>query len=85
MAEYHVGCGAFAIYAGTTNKDKTLWKNKSDVTNEAIEAVMKYMVQDILGGFDCSLGKHTGGYQWDLTDGNTVELRVSINKGDNDE
>ena len=23
MAEYHVGCGAFAIYAGTLNAKKT--------------------------------------------------------------
>lgn len=29
MAEYHVGCGAFAIYAGTLNsKNKSLWQNK---------------------------------------------------------
>ena len=29
MAEYHVGCGAFAIYAGTLNaKNKNLWQNK---------------------------------------------------------
>lgn len=28
MAEYHVGAGAFGIYAGTLNKNKTLWQNK---------------------------------------------------------
>lgn len=32
MAEYHVGCGAFGIYAGTLNsKNKNLWQNKSEV------------------------------------------------------
>lgn len=36
MAEYHIGLGAFAIYAGRLNKDKTMWLDKSDVTEEAI-------------------------------------------------
>lgn len=44
MAEYHVGCGAFGIYAGILNKDKTMWKNKSDVTNEALDAVAQYLL-----------------------------------------
>lgn len=42
MAEYHVGCGAFGIYAGTLNKHKTMWQNKSDVTEEARQAVIQY-------------------------------------------
>lgn len=42
MAEYHVGCGAFGIYAGTLNKQKTMWQNKSDVTEEARQAVILY-------------------------------------------
>ena len=42
MAEYHVGCGAFGIYAGTLNKKKTMWQNKSDVTEEARQAVIMY-------------------------------------------
>ena len=45
MAEYHVGCGAFGIYAGTLEpKNKSMWRNKSDVTEEAIEAVRDHMV-----------------------------------------
>lgn len=44
MAEYHVGCGAFGIYAGTLNKGKDKWLNKSDVTNEAFGAVAQYCV-----------------------------------------
>ena len=47
MAEYHVGCGAFCIYAGTLNsKNKTLWQNKSDVTQEAVSAVAQYLLQE---------------------------------------
>ena len=45
MAEYHVGCGAFEIYAGTLNQNKTLWKNKSVVTDEAIQAVAIFLLE----------------------------------------
>ena len=77
MAEYHVGCGVFGIYAGITNKGKTEWKTKTECTDEAIDAVRDYMVSECLGGFDCPKGK-TGGWTWKLKDGRTVELRVSI-------
>ena len=44
--EYHVGCGLFGIYAGTLMKPKKdgmiMWRKKSDVTEEAIHAVMQY-------------------------------------------
>lgn len=46
MTEYHVGCGAFGIYAGILNKNKTMWKNKSEVTNEALDAVAQYLLQE---------------------------------------
>lgn len=47
MAEYHVGCGAFAIYAGTLNgKNRNLWQNKSEVTDEATSAVAQYLLQE---------------------------------------
>lgn len=46
MAEYHVGCGAFAIYAGTLNsRNKSLWQNKTEVTDEAVSAVAQYLLQ----------------------------------------
>lgn len=45
VAEYHVGCGAFGIYAGTLEpRNKTLWKNKSDVTHEALSAVAQHLL-----------------------------------------
>lgn len=77
MADYHVGCGAFEIYAGTLNKNKTMWVNKSEVTDECLKAARDYMVKELLGGLDCPKGC-TGGYEWDLKDGRTVELRVAI-------
>ena len=47
MTEYHVGCGAFAIYAGTLNsRNKTLWQNKTEVTDEAVSAVAQYLLQE---------------------------------------
>lgn len=46
MAEYHVGCGAFGIYAGRLSKDKTHWINKSDVTDEAVDAVAQFLLQE---------------------------------------
>ena len=52
MAEYHVGCGMFGtIYAGTMappRKDGLqMWRNKSDVTVEAIEAVMGHFITEM--------------------------------------
>ena len=86
MAEYHVGCGMAGIYAGTLNKDKTMWQNKTEVTDEAIGAVRDYMVQELLGGLDCSKAT-TSGYEWTLKDGRVVELRVTVKekKEDKDE
>lgn len=45
MAEYHVGCGAFSIYAGTLKPNGIEWRNKSDVTDEAISAAAQYLLQ----------------------------------------
>ena len=46
MAEYHVGCGVFGIYAGTLDsKNKNMWRNKTDVTEEAICAVAQHLLQ----------------------------------------
>ena len=82
MAEYHVGCGAFAIYAGTLNKNKTMWNNKTECTDEAIAAVRDYMVEKHLGGFDCKKA-NCGGCAWMLKDGRIVELQISIKENNN--
>lgn len=76
MAEYHVGTGLFGIYAGTL-KNKEEWKDKTECTEEAIMAVRDYMVDDLLGGINCSkLNK--SGYSWKLKDGRNVILEVRI-------
>lgn len=50
MADYHVGYGAFGIYAGTLNrKNKNLWQSKTECTDEAINAVRDWMINDLLG------------------------------------
>ena len=45
MANYHVECGILGIYAGTLNKKGTMWLHKSDVTNEAFNAVAQYCLE----------------------------------------
>lgn len=76
MAEYHIGCGITAIFAGTLNKNKTMWLTKSPCTDEAIEAVRDYIVQNELGGLDSK--KQSAGYAWKLKDGRTLELVVRV-------
>ena len=44
MAEYHVGCGVFGIYAGILNKRGDMWVHKSDVTDEVIGCAAQYLL-----------------------------------------
>lgn len=44
MAEYHVGCGITNIYAGILNKKGDSWRNRSNVTDEAVCAVAQYLL-----------------------------------------
>ena len=85
MAEYHVGCGFFGIYAGTLKpQNKSEWKDKTECTDEVLKAVRDYMVMECLGGIDCTKAK-AGGYAWKLKDGRTVELVVSVKDSEEDE
>lgn len=78
MAEYHIGCGVFGIYAGTLNsRNKNLWQNKTECTDEVIYAVRDYMINELLGGLECDKAQSSG-YKWTLKDGRTVELSVTI-------
>ncbi len=43
MADYHVGCGIFGIYAGVLKKNGEEWLNKSEVTHEALGAAAQYL------------------------------------------
>nr|DAQ27745.1 MAG TPA: hypothetical protein [Caudoviricetes sp.] len=52
MAEYHVGCGLFGtIYAGTMMKQRKdglqLWRSKSNVTDEAVSAVLSHFITEM--------------------------------------
>lgn len=76
MSEYHVACGLAGIYAGIL-KTKEEWKDKTECTEEAIEAVRDYMVDDLLGGLECANGT-CGGYSWHLKDGREVQLKIEI-------
>lgn len=46
MAEYHVGCGIAGIYAGILNKNGATWRNKTNVTIEALDVVAEYLYQN---------------------------------------
>ena len=83
MAEYHVWSGVFGIYAGTLNKAKTMWQNKTECTDEAIDAVRDYMVGELLGGLQCAKAKRSG-YEWTLKDGRIVKLLVEITAAENE-
>lgn len=74
MPKYHVGCGVFGIYAGTLeSKNPNLWRNKSDVTDEAICAVRDYLMGEFIKG-----DKTEGGYEWKTKDGRTVRLLLKV-------
>lgn len=45
MSNYHVGLGLAGIYAGTMKNDYE-WRNKSDVTKEALCAVAQYLQEN---------------------------------------
>ena len=81
MAEYHVRTGMAGIYAGTLNKAKTMWQSKTECTDEAINAVRDYMVDELLGGLRCAKAKH-GGYEWKLKDDRIVKLLIEITEAE---
>ena len=44
--KYSVGCGLFGIYAGILKPNGKEWKDKTDVTTEAISAVADYLLMN---------------------------------------
>jgi hypothetical protein len=63
MAEYHVGNGFENIYAGTLNKDKSRWINKSEVTNEAIASVFTWFCQHMKDNEEYSITYPSSEYE----------------------
>lgn len=43
MNDYHVACGASAIYLGRLNKEGTQWTEKTDCTDEVLRAAADYL------------------------------------------
>ena len=43
---YSVGCGYFRIYAGVLKPNGKEWKEKTDVTMEAMKAVAQYLLDN---------------------------------------
>lgn len=77
MAEYHVGCGAFGIYAGTLNKRKDRWQNKSEVTEEATHAVVQHVKQEMM--LD---KKSTRTDEFTFIDGSVMRVTYEVLKGE---
>ena len=82
MAEYHVGCGMFGtIYAGTMMQQRKdglqMWRNKSDVTSEAVEAVMEHFITEMERD-----NKNEIQEAWSVRGGKTlkVTLELSVDK-----
>lgn len=83
MLDYHVSAGVFGeIYAGTLMPKKDgkpqMWRNKSVVTDEAINAVRDHMMSECLNEKE---GKLQGGYEWKRKDGKKVVLIVKVEDG----
>lgn len=72
MAEYHVGCGLVGIYAGTLKPNGIEWRNKSDVTEEAVCAVANFMY------FMIPDGEKSFGYGFRMRDGKHIHLKVEV-------
>lgn len=75
MAEYHVGCGLQWIYAGTMNREKTDWANKSEVTQEAYAAVFQHVKEDM--ETNKVLGRT---YKFTFRDGFMLEVKCKIKR-----
>jgi hypothetical protein len=87
MTEYHVGCGLFGnVYAGTyapPRKDGLqAWRNKSDVTSEAVEAVMGHFVTEMMRENKTEIQK-----AWKVRGGKTLKVtfELSTDKEQSDE
>lgn len=78
MAEYHVGCGMFGtIYAGTMAQPRKdglqMWRNKSDVTDEDIEAVMGHFVAEMERNKESEIKQ-----AWGVRGGKTLKVTFEL-------
>lgn len=78
MDEYHVGCGMFgSIYAGTMAPPRKdgfkMWRNKSDVTDEAIMAVMGHFITEMMRDNKTEIQK-----AWEARGGKTLKVTFEL-------
>lgn len=76
MAEYHIGYFEREICAGVQNAAGDTWKDKSECTLEALEAVRDYMALNLLGSYLSE--EDSACIRWDTIDGRMIELRVTL-------
>lgn len=74
---YHVGYNPAVgkIFAGVLNKKGSRWLSQTDVTLDALAAVRDHFIQILLKQEN---DPDSVGYQWELEDGRTVTLQLSI-------
>ena len=76
MIEYHVGTSDITgtIYCGKANRQDCFieWKDKKDVTSEAINAVMSHMMMKI------KPGENSFAYMNKTIDGKYLRLKIEV-------
>ena len=70
--KYHVGLGVFGIFAGILKNGEKEWKDRSEVTKEAIDAVAFFL---LFTGKECR-------FEWQ---GKKYVMRVEEYQEDSDE
>ena len=83
MPEYHIATSDIsgAIYAGIGDKrsDGILWDDKSEVTSEAINAVMAHMLYRISNAkMDDTYDKYSFAYANKTRDGRYLRLKLEV-------
>lgn len=76
MAEYHVGCGIAGIYAGTVKRNGAEWKDKTEVTDEALLAVANYIIMEARARHENEAEYH--GFTWPTKNGRVLHLKAKI-------
>ena len=74
-------CHSLCIHAGKDREfvciNGVSCKITTECTDEVIDSIRDYMVQELLGGFDCRKAVSCE-YEWTFKDGSVVELRIAI-------
>lgn len=78
MVEYHVRCGMLGnVYAGTMMPPRKdgfrMWRNKSNVTKEAIEAVMGHFVIEMESDDKNKIQK-----EWEVRGNKTLKVTFEL-------